>query len=709
MAPFPTGGEMILSGAEFAKSRQQRRRRGGRGTWRRGSPTCRSPYEGVSVKPTEEHMVEDAPRETEIRWYSPGVIAKLMGLPDLPVIGSQEFLTRKDCSTWTSNAMHQKFKDVREVTGTANIEQSKEKQGAKAFPSFEQYKLEVRKNELGGQCYRRNHLLDVFGEPNFSLRKYFQHIKWFALSCFANKLKIFNPSKDSKIESGEGCCSLGTKTGRPTNLQNPNVVVVLEPRIGNSYSRGRRILLKSPPQSTNSRLASQSGFSGTYNGKRDWHKPSPNVEGFDCYTESSRGIARKITKQLKDSISDRDGSSQKMSRHLKTKTNNHFEGAGYCGVGSNSLAEMFYLTDLEAQERGTHSQLVSVDNITRIDTRALWGSSSSISKRDKSQDSALPALSATYASRTSSNIRQFGDEHFCTPNDGHKSKRNENLNQRGKSSPRDTSSKPSEKICQRLVPNVTSENIKVSCSITEEASACRRNHQSCSENPIGDLVDAHIKTRSVDSSSDTFARDSQVFSLSDYDDDDDGGEEQQSFLEEEFRDEDERDYSYLLDMLIASGIHNAKRSDLSDACYSSEYPLKPALFTRLEKKYGKLAAWSPSERKLMFDSTNMILAAMFAPCLDKHPWVKATTRIRPMWGVEGLLEKTWQLLVRKRANVGSAELMAMDDEWLELGDEMDGLGMVIERLVREEVLDELVAELAGAGAGAGAGWLSSDP
>lgn len=209
------------------------------------------------------------------------------------------------------------------------------------------------------------------------------------------------------------------------------------------------------------------------------------------------------------------------------------------------------------------------------------------------------------------------------------------------------------------------------------------------------LADTHITTWSVDSSSDTFARDSEVFGLSNDDDDDDGGEEKQSFLGEEFRDEEERDYSYLLDVLIASGIHSAKRSDLSDACYSSEYPLKPALFARLEKKYGKLVAWSPSERKLMFDSTNLILAAMLAPCLDQHPWVKATTRIRPMWGAEGLLEKTWQLLVGKRveANVGSSELMVMDDDWLELGDEMDGLGMVIERLVREELLEELVAEL----------------
>lgn len=449
--------------------------------------TRRSSYEKVSVKPIEEHMDKDVPREAEIKWYSPGLIATLMGLPDLPpardvrtqtnlidgcfqgisVIGSQDFLTRKDCSTWTSNAMNQKVKNVREVTGTPKIEQNNKKLAVKALPSFEEYKLEVRKeykhcpsselhritkepkNELGDQCYLRNHLLDVFGEPNFSLRKYFQHIKWFALSSFA-KLKIFNPSKGSKIESGEVCCSSGTKTGTPTNLQNPNVVVVSEPRIGHSYGRGRRILLKSTTLSSNRRLVSQSEFSETYKGKREWHKPSANVEGFDCHTERSRRIARQITKQDSfshseefDLIFDRDETSQKMSRHWKTKTNNHFKGAGYCGVGSNSLAEMFYLTDLEARERGTDSQLVSIDNITRIDTRTLWASPSIISRRDNSQDnssinqpttSALPALSATYASRTFINIRQFCYEHFCTSDDGLKW-RNKDFNQRGKLSP----------------------------------------------------------------------------------------------------------------------------------------------------------------------------------------------------------------------------------------------------------------------------------
>ncbi|WOL15029.1 hypothetical protein Cni_G23810 [Canna indica] len=167
-----------------------------------------------------------------------------------------------------------------------------------------------------------------------------------------------------------------------------------------------------------------------------------------------------------------------------------------------------------------------------------------------------------------------------------------------------------------------------------------------------------------------------------------------SYLEEEFMDEEERDYTYLLDMLIMSGIHSSKQDTICDACYSPEYPVNPALFGKLEKKYGKLAAWSQSERKLMFDQTNSILAETLAPCMDLHPWANSTTRIGPMWGSEGLIEKTWQMLVRKRVelNCGNAEDKVIDLKWLDLGDNINEIGKEIERLLKEELLEELVAE-----------------
>lgn len=160
-------------------------------------------------------------------------------------------------------------------------------------------------------------------------------------------------------------------------------------------------------------------------------------------------------------------------------------------------------------------------------------------------------------------------------------------------------------------------------------------------------------------------------------------------------DDEERDYSYLLDILIVSGIHGAKQERLSNACYSSECPVNPGTFEVLEKKYGKPAVWSRSERKLMFDLTNLTLAEILAPCMNQHPWVKTARRIGPMWGSEGLLEKTWLMLVERRIeqNIGKAEDKAVDLKWLNLGDHVDEVGMQIQIMLMEKLLEELVTEL----------------
>ncbi|RWW16579.1 hypothetical protein BHE74_00002692 [Ensete ventricosum] len=170
--------------------------------------------------------------------------------------------------------------------------------------------------------------------------------------------------------------------------------------------------------------------------------------------------------------------------------------------------------------------------------------------------------------------------------------------------------------------------------------------------------------------------------------------QQAGHLEEEFMDEEEREYTYLLDILIFSGVHSAKQDSLRDACYLPEYPVNPTLFEKLEKKYGKLVAWSRSERKLMFDLSNSILAEILAPCMDLHPWVNSTRRIGPMWGSEGLVEKTWQMLVKKRIELGAgnSENKVLDTKWFNLGGNIDEMGREIERTLKEALLEELVEE-----------------
>ncbi|RWW18247.1 hypothetical protein BHE74_00055359 [Ensete ventricosum] len=160
----------------------------------------------------------------------------------------------------------------------------------------------------------------------------------------------------------------------------------------------------------------------------------------------------------------------------------------------------------------------------------------------------------------------------------------------------------------------------------------------------------------------------------------------------EFRDEEERDLSYLLDILIESGIDDAKKWRLYDASDLLESDMCTDVFGKLEKKYNKLASWSSSERKLLFDLINSILVDSLAPCL--HPWVNSTHKVGPVWGLQGLAQKAWQILVRKRKELcrGNAEAKVLDPKWLDLEDDADGIGKQIGEMLQEELLDELVSE-----------------
>ncbi|XP_072997401.1 uncharacterized protein [Typha latifolia] len=163
---------------------------------------------------------------------------------------------------------------------------------------------------------------------------------------------------------------------------------------------------------------------------------------------------------------------------------------------------------------------------------------------------------------------------------------------------------------------------------------------------------------------------------------------------EAFRDEDDRDFSYLLDILIYSGVHGANQGRLYTACHSRDCPADPNVFEKLERKYEKLTTWSRSDRKLLFDLMNSVLSDIFAPCMDLHPWVTYNGKIGPMWGPEGLVERAWQMLVRQREEfkIGNPEEKVFHVKWLDLGDGINRLGREIERMLKDDLLDEVVSE-----------------
>lgn len=153
-----------------------------------------------------------------------------------------------------------------------------------------------------------------------------------------------------------------------------------------------------------------------------------------------------------------------------------------------------------------------------------------------------------------------------------------------------------------------------------------------------------------------------------------------------------RDFFYLLDILTVSGIYSSNQNKLFDACYLSDNPVFPDVFDKLEKKYNMVNSWPRSERKLLFDHINSVLAEVLAPCMDLHPWVKM--RSVTSCGHDRLVNESWRILVRQQEELakGRPEDKVLDTMWLYLDDHVDMIGREIEKMLKDDLLNELVSE-----------------
>lgn len=159
------------------------------------------------------------------------------------------------------------------------------------------------------------------------------------------------------------------------------------------------------------------------------------------------------------------------------------------------------------------------------------------------------------------------------------------------------------------------------------------------------------------------------------------------------RHQEEREYSYLLEMLIQSGVHRICPGTLQKTYHSREFPVDPHLFDRLEKRYTQMLTWSKSDRRLLFDLVNLVLANVLAPFLDTHPWVRCDRHVGPTWGPEGLVERVWLVLLREREKsmMGNEEEKLIDLNLFEdFGDDVNVIGKQIERMLTDEILEEIV-------------------
>uniref|UniRef100_A0A0A9D8W2 DUF4378 domain-containing protein n=1 Tax=Arundo donax TaxID=35708 RepID=A0A0A9D8W2_ARUDO len=95
---------------------------------------------------------------------------------------------------------------------------------------------------------------------------------------------------------------------------------------------------------------------------------------------------------------------------------------------------------------------------------------------------------------------------------------------------------------------------------------------------------------------------------------------------------------------------------------------------------------------------NTTLSQILAPCLNMQPWVNTARNLAPIWGSEGLLEKVLQVLARRWEELALSrpkpEKRAFDDQkWPDLSDCIDRAGRDIEKMIKDDLLEELLLEL----------------
>ncbi|XP_042511282.1 uncharacterized protein LOC122086501 isoform X2 [Macadamia integrifolia] len=155
-----------------------------------------------------------------------------------------------------------------------------------------------------------------------------------------------------------------------------------------------------------------------------------------------------------------------------------------------------------------------------------------------------------------------------------------------------------------------------------------------------------------------------------------------------------RDYFYVVDVFVDSGLDFMDREMVLAASHSLECPVDPVVFEKLEKKYGEQLTWQRSERKLLFDRINYGLMEILRPSLDPHPWVKPAMRRLTTRYEESLVDDLWKLLVNQgeeETNDSSEKVLDREMRWLEIGDDIDVVGREIEKLLLDELIGELVS------------------
>nr|KYP70796.1 hypothetical protein KK1_010031 [Cajanus cajan] len=152
--------------------------------------------------------------------------------------------------------------------------------------------------------------------------------------------------------------------------------------------------------------------------------------------------------------------------------------------------------------------------------------------------------------------------------------------------------------------------------------------------------------------------------------------------------------SYMIAVLSKSGIDRAEPYAFLKVWHSRECPLSLSVFDELEKRYSDWTSCPRSERRLLFDCINTGIINIYEQFMSAQPWVSPTTtaNVCSKLIINGLQDCLFRMLgsqgIAKNTELG--KVLVSELQWLNLRDDIDGIGREVESLL----LDDLVAEIA---------------
>ncbi|GJN36272.1 hypothetical protein PR202_gb25117 [Eleusine coracana subsp. coracana] len=156
-----------------------------------------------------------------------------------------------------------------------------------------------------------------------------------------------------------------------------------------------------------------------------------------------------------------------------------------------------------------------------------------------------------------------------------------------------------------------------------------------------------------------------------------------SVMEEQvplFKDEEDRDFSYVQDMLD---------SVCDFPAYLADWQVSSNVFLWLENKYNKLLMWSKSDRRLLFDLVNSVIADMTAPNSNLHS--KIMVNCLSEMDSAHLARFIWKMVQKQRY----CEQVAWDGILplpLDHHSELELIKMEVVKMIHDDIIKESIVE-----------------